>query len=242
MDTLRKLLLVEDDDGLRSTLSANLDLSGFDVIEARNGEEAIRIAGEQAFDIMLTDVQMPGMNGVDAARQVRAARPGLPVLVMSAVAPEHVVSQALAEGAFTVIRKPFDFTHLVEILESALQGTAVLVVQDAPDATAIESSLASAGVRVRCVKSPDEALALAGSSPVDVCVLDLATVDDRALEFCESLRGANPRLAVVATGAIPHDILPKLVRQPRTAVLRGQAKAPDVIRSIALFRCGASSW
>ncbi|HUS67503.1 MAG TPA: response regulator, partial [Kofleriaceae bacterium] len=76
------VLLVDDEEGLRTTLAANLELDGFDVVEAADGIEALAHARRRAFDLVVTDIRMPGMNGVDLFRAIRGLHPRVPVVLM----------------------------------------------------------------------------------------------------------------------------------------------------------------
>ena len=69
------ILVVDDEESLRITLAANLELSGFEVVEAANGTQALEILENRAFDVVLSDIRMPGMNGVELF-QKRSSRRG----------------------------------------------------------------------------------------------------------------------------------------------------------------------
>src|SRR5439155_27260032 len=99
---LKRVLLVDDDDGVRLSLSANLELEGFDVVEAKNGEEAIALARSGDFDLVITDVRMPGINGVDTFRAIRKHKPDLAVVIMTGFALESLLDEAQSEGTYAV--------------------------------------------------------------------------------------------------------------------------------------------
>ena len=118
---------------MRVTLAANLELEGHEVAEAATGEEALRLVRERPVDVVLTDIRMPGLHGVELYRHLRRERPGLPVVLMTAFAQESLVEDALAEGVFTVLHKPFDVAHLLATLRRAALAPEVLVVDDSQE-------------------------------------------------------------------------------------------------------------
>src|SRR5271166_5091781 len=98
-----RILLVDDEQSLLMTLAANLELDGLDVTTAESGQRALELFESEPFDLVLSDIRMPGMNGVDLFRRIRAQRPECPVVLMTAFALEGLVQEAIAEGVFTVL-------------------------------------------------------------------------------------------------------------------------------------------
>jgi DNA-binding NtrC family response regulator len=101
-----RILVVEDEESLRITLAANLELEGYEVVEAQNGKEAIELLGQQKFDLVLSDIRMPKATGVDVLLYAKQHHPGLPVVLMTAYAMEDQVRKAVSEGVFAVLKKP----------------------------------------------------------------------------------------------------------------------------------------
>src|SRR5215471_5132373 len=98
-----RILLVDDEQSLLLTLAANLELDGFDVTTAESGEHALKLFEREAFDLVLSDITMPGMSGIDLFRRVRSQRPECPVVLMTAFALEGMVRDAICEGVFTIL-------------------------------------------------------------------------------------------------------------------------------------------
>jgi DNA-binding NtrC family response regulator len=116
------ILLVDDDDATRETTGMILELLGFEVRSAPGGTEALHEAKRiERVDLLLTDVRMPGMNGVELARQLNARFPGMPVLFMSGYASGALGDDELPEGA-TFIAKPFSIVDLESSVREALEG------------------------------------------------------------------------------------------------------------------------
>jgi signal transduction histidine kinase/ActR/RegA family two-component response regulator len=113
------VLLVDDDEAVRLTTGMILETMGYSVVEAESGREALeRLTGDDAIDLLLTDVAMPGMNGPELARQVRVLRPVMPIVFFSGYAdPDAVAGNAIRQR---MVRKPFRAAELVAQIEAAL--------------------------------------------------------------------------------------------------------------------------
>jgi two-component system cell cycle sensor histidine kinase/response regulator CckA len=116
-----RVLVVEDEPAVRDVLSIALLRHGFHVTAVGSAEEALPLAGDP-FEILLTDISLPGMNGVQLARQLRHARPGTPILLMSGYAREEFLPIAQSEDDLPFIAKPFTTQAVVERLRSLLDG------------------------------------------------------------------------------------------------------------------------
>lgn len=115
------VLLAEDEAGVRSFVRHLLETSGYRVIEAANGEDALRIATEttDAIDLLLTDVVMPGMNGVELSREMQSARPGIRVIYMSGYTGTALAVRDGLGGAF--LQKPFTSSSLLTQIRKVLE-------------------------------------------------------------------------------------------------------------------------
>ena len=108
--TIRPLVLIADDDpDILELVSLTLERDGYEVAQARNGQEALRIASERHVHLAVLDLMMPGIDGYEVTRRLRArARENrLPILILSAFAEDRQAAEALAAGADAYMRKPF---------------------------------------------------------------------------------------------------------------------------------------
>jgi len=117
---LPRVLLVEDEGAVRELLSSALERNGFDVVTAGSAEEALTLASP-AFQILLSDISLPGMSGVQLARQLRRSLPSLRVLLMSGYAREEFASGPNAVDDLPFIPKPFATRTVVERLRSLIE-------------------------------------------------------------------------------------------------------------------------
>jgi len=120
---LPKLLITDDDRALRETLAGALAERGFATLMAADGQEAVEIVRREEVHLLIVDLQMPRMNGLDAIRAVRELRdPPLPWVLMSAAINAEVRRQAEAFQVFSILEKPIRFAHIAGTIRDALRS------------------------------------------------------------------------------------------------------------------------
>ena len=113
-----KVLIVDDDPAFRRALCASLAASGFDVSEARTGEEALIVLREKPTDIVLLDVNMPGMGGIETCRRIRSLSPRIGILMLTVRDAEEDKVQALEAGADDFVTKPYRLREMIARLRA----------------------------------------------------------------------------------------------------------------------------
>jgi two-component system, OmpR family, KDP operon response regulator KdpE len=121
MERRNKVLVVEDDAGIRQSLFETLSALGFLVGEAENGEEALVRLQMVAYDAVLLDINMPGMNGLETSRRIFHDYPHLPVIMLTVRDEEEDIVAALDAGAHDYITKPFQIRELTARLRAAIR-------------------------------------------------------------------------------------------------------------------------
>lgn len=111
-----KILIVDDEPSHRLMLSAHLK-SGYDICEAADGLQAVEAVKKQFFDLVLMDIRMPGMDGLEALRRIKAISPGIAVFIMTAFQSVETAREALRQGASDYIVKPVDTEELLANIE-----------------------------------------------------------------------------------------------------------------------------
>ncbi len=117
MRTKAKVLVVEDEQAILKILGIKLRVSGYSVITAHDGEEGLQLLDSARPDVLLLDIILPGMDGLEVLEELRS-RSRLPVIVFSA-RPENA-QEALRLGADNFLAKPFDVDELVKTIDEAL--------------------------------------------------------------------------------------------------------------------------
>ncbi|MEJ2362846.1 MAG: response regulator [Gammaproteobacteria bacterium] len=115
-----QLLIVDDDPLILATLTIGLAQSGYQVLEANSGEMALELCQQHRPQLVIMDIQMSGMSGIDAARQIYEQY-HIPFLFLTAVTERYTVNSAVREGALGFLVKPIELTQLIPSIETALQ-------------------------------------------------------------------------------------------------------------------------
>ncbi|MCP5551825.1 MAG: sigma-54-dependent Fis family transcriptional regulator [Akkermansiaceae bacterium] len=115
------VLLIEDDRDFADSLTAILTEAGYEVTACADGAEAAKRVGDERFDVVMTDFRLPGTGGLDLVTRFREARPGRPVILMTAHANTDLAIEATKRGAFDFLLKPFDLEEVLATLEKAVR-------------------------------------------------------------------------------------------------------------------------
>ncbi len=115
------VLIVDDDDQLRKSFTKLLRAEGYDVQHAASGEEGLQMARTVLPDVVVLDVRLPGMSGLETFRAIHAFDPKLPVIIMTAFSTTETAIEATKLGAFDYVLKPFDIPDMLKTLQQALE-------------------------------------------------------------------------------------------------------------------------
>jgi len=116
----RTILIVDDEESIRQSLSGILMDEGFEVLTAGSGEEAIRLAEEEMPNLILLDIWLPGMDGIEALKYIKTEFPAIPVIMMSGHGTIETAVKATKLGAFDFIEKPLSLEKMILIINHAL--------------------------------------------------------------------------------------------------------------------------
>jgi CheY-like chemotaxis protein len=144
MNASRKVLVVDDDPIVRKSFDRVLTGKGYAVITAESGEEAMRKLNEEKYDLVYTDIRMPGMSGLDVAEQVKASKPWTPVVIITGYGNDAAEARAKAAGVSSFMHKPLSPDMIEGSARDALAAPApqVLALPTAAEAPAAELSSA----------------------------------------------------------------------------------------------------
>jgi CheY-like chemotaxis protein len=128
-----RILLVEDEMAVRELLEEALASQGFEVSSAETGEQAALLAAHETFDLLLTDIDLPGMNGAQLAASLRERTPELSVLMMSGFPEDGVLEQARPNDRRILLRKPFTTAQLISRIRETLSAPRAIDAESETD-------------------------------------------------------------------------------------------------------------
>jgi two-component system, cell cycle response regulator len=126
----RKVLIVDDEPDTLEIIQALLVVEGYEVLTAPTGEEGVKKAIEEKPEVILMDINLPGIDGNEALRMIRQNNPLQCVIILTAFATVDNAIQALKEGATDFVKKPFENEHLIHIVNQALDKSRNLIEKE----------------------------------------------------------------------------------------------------------------
>lgn len=120
---MSSILIIDDEKSIRKTLGEILTYEGYRIVEASDGEEALRKFRESHIDVILCDIKMPKMDGIEFLEKVRELNPDIPVIMISGHGTIETAVEAVKKGAFDYISKPPDLNRLLITIRNAMEKT-----------------------------------------------------------------------------------------------------------------------
>ena len=165
------ILVVDDDEQMQFMLREALGARGFEVEVAPSAEKALEVLGERAFDVVLLDIRLEGMSGLDALPRILALDPTLPVVIMTGHGSREAAIQAIEAGAYDFFEKPFKIEELTIVLRRALERRSLLrKVDQLEERVSFENIIGQSGAMqavlrlVRKVVATDVTVLICGES------------------------------------------------------------------------------
>jgi CheY-like chemotaxis protein len=118
--TRRRIAVVDDDDAMVETLCDILELHGWETVRAKDGMEAVDLVQQSGVGLVLMDVRMPRMNGVDALVEIKRRSPNTSVVLFTASAAQELLLRAERHGVARILKKPVDARELLSVLDGLL--------------------------------------------------------------------------------------------------------------------------
>jgi len=198
MQEKARVLVVDDQIGMLETFTDILEDRGFNVVTADDGFIAIERAKEQSFDLIFMDIKMPGINGVQTYREIKKINPNIAVIMMTAYSVEDLVEEAIEEGAYTVVYKPFDMDKVIRTIEKVLDTALILVVDDRlEDRETFKDALESRDYSVTTAKDGYEAIELVKEGNFDIIFIDVKMPGVDGVKTFEEIHKIRPEIPVI---------------------------------------------
>jgi CheY-like chemotaxis protein len=214
---MSRYLLLDDNPAFAENLAEILRDLGHEVTVTHSGQEALSVVRRECFDVLITDMRMPGMSGADAVHEVRRIDPGLAAVVITAHPGERDLQNARREGILAVLPKPVPVETLVDLLRDARRNGLVAVVEDDLElAENLADVLRSRGFSVVNAASLEDVEQVSKTSPF-AALVDMRVPGGPDGAAVQSLRRSRPDLPLLVMTALadapPADDVPVL-RKP----------------------------
>ena len=237
MNTQIRILVVDDEMSVLDSLDDIFEQRGYRVSLAEDGYKAIEMAKKEHFDIVLTDVKMPGINGVETFREIKRYSPSTIVIMMTGYSVEELLKQAMEMGAHAVIYKPFDVEKLIKTIEGAMQNPLIMVVDDRDeDRETIKDILSEKGYRVITAGDGYQALDLIVKANFDIIIMDFKMPRMDGLRTLEWIKEIKPHVGIIMMSAFPMDeIVGQAIREGALAFLYKPVEMEKLLKIIDEF-------
>lgn len=226
-DQSTRILLVDDEVEFLRAIEPGLVRRGFHVTSAESGQAALRLLSSETFDVIVLDVKMPGLDGVDTFREIKQSAPMLPVILLTGHGNVEEAFETCREGVYEYLTKPCDVARLANVARQAVRKTRdskvppvtlpdeirLLVVDNDSDfVNSIAAALERRGVIVSRACNGKEALEQARQMAFAVALVDVVMPDADGVTLFRRLREVDPLLEVI--------------------ILTGHPSVPDVRRGL----------
>lgn len=114
---MKKLLIVDDSEFMRRSLKLIFENESFEVIEAEDGYEAVKLYKECSPAVVTMDINMPGKTGIEAIKEIKAVDPAAKIIVVTAMGTEEMIRESIQNGAANFIIKPFEEEQIKEVVK-----------------------------------------------------------------------------------------------------------------------------
>ncbi len=217
-----RILLVDDNEDFLDNIKDVFEDEGYEVLTATSGEGAVQQVKTRSVDVVVMDIKMPGMNGVEAFIEMKKFSPGVKVIMCTAYIVEATIRQALREGAQAVLNKPFEMDVLFRTIETVLEGgppcNILVADRDEEFCNRLSDYLNAQGYHTVTALYGPEAVTKACETSFNVLVLDKGLPLLDGIEVYHQIKKMQPNLiAAIITGhanEIDSKTLRELRRQP----------------------------
>jgi CheY-like chemotaxis protein len=201
-DKKHRILIVDDDPNLLRLMHDTLEAIGYSPISVPNGHHAIQLVKTEHIDLVIADISMPEMDGLQILQKVKEHDPNIPVLLITGVNMNNIKDRVYQYGADAFLDKPFRISRIEELLESLLSGkkqrAKVLVVDDNEDfRSVLAAQLEELGFRVYEAADGNEALEKMSRDHIHSVIADLKMPNLNGAELAKKLKSSSPFTHVI---------------------------------------------
>lgn len=194
-----KILVVDDNEPFAVNLKDILEVKGYEVQTATDGFKGLELFKKIKFSLVIMDIKMPVMNGVETFKKMKEIDPGVPVIMVTAYALENLIKESLVNGAFGCLYKPLNFDKLFEIINNSFKkGSLILVIDDDKNLCHnLKDILVRKGYTVKTANDSDTAIQNAVENNFDIMLLDMKLPPLNGLETYLAIKAYRPNVTVI---------------------------------------------
>lgn len=228
------VLIVDDHPGMCSTLKDILESEGHKVITVQSGLDAINICKKQQFNVILMDIRMPDLNGVETYMRIKDDTMGARVILMSAFSVDELKQEALEAGAIAFLQKPLDIEKTLQLIRQIEYPPALVVMENKKELEKQIAKLNEQNYRVYTTDTAEEALSLASQIRFNLIMIDGRLQSMSSLEMYLALKKVTPTSVTIMLSENDKNFL----RQAKEAVKKNaysfleKPMEPDKLLSI----------
>ena len=193
-----KIVVADDDSALLFSITDILEDEGYKVTGSEDGRQAIEAAATENAKLVLLDVQMPGIGGVEAFRRIKEASPDTYVVMMTGLPADEFINEAVHESSYTVLYKPMHTRQILSAVQSLAGAPCVLVVEDEPsDRELLKMVFEDDGFRCAEASDGSQAVLKMANEELDVVMVDIKISGTSVFESCQEILTINPDTKIV---------------------------------------------
>jgi len=202
------MLVVDDDVDMTETLSDILSTLGIQVEVAHDGLQALKKIKIKRFDIVLMDIEMPKMNGIDCFKKIKEIRPQTTVMMMTAYSAQDLIAEALKEGVYGIWYKPIEIERIIDLVEKTPKKGALLLIVDDDLSTGeiLVKTLQNKGYRLIQVSNGEEAKREIKEKDFDLVFVNSKMPVMNGLETYLELRKIRPHVKTIMITAYYQEV------------------------------------
>lgn len=209
---MANILIVDDEKDLADTIGDFLEFEGHKVKPVMDGYKAIEEVKVTHYDLVLMDIRLPGINGVETFLKIKEIDPKVRVIMMTGFAVENLVDEALRQGAYACVHKPFDMERLLRLIEGALKQKRriILIADDKEEIRKEMGSFLKGKSYVICeAESGKEAISKVKERHYDIILLDYGLPDMDGLAVFREAKDIDPDIVAILMLDKTLDVLAK---------------------------------
>lgn len=203
-----KILVVDDNEEFCENMKDILEVKDYEVEVVYDGFSAIEIVKQKKFDIILLDIKMPIMNGLETYKKIKKITPDTKVFMITAYAVEDLIKEALKEGAFGVLRKPIDFNKLFDLIEKSLKSSGLIFIVDDDENLCenLKEILTHHNYVVTVAHNGVDAIEKVKEENFDIILLDMKLPILNGFEVFCSIKELRPNVTVIIITGYINDL------------------------------------